>query len=186
MKRRFKRTAAAGLIIGLLLLQSGPLAGQESNVEYQVKAAFLYNFAKFIDWPPTAFLRPDDPFTICLAGDPFAGALDKVIQGEVLNGRKLSIRRMTAADSAAGCQIVYVAPMQERRYAETNAVPLNSPILTVGETEDFINNGGMIRFIQTGHRIQFQINADAVSRTSLKVSSRLLRLAEIVRPKDKS
>lgn len=184
MKRRFQCTAA--IMIGLLVLESRPLGGQDSTVEYQVKAAYLYNFAKFVDWPPTAFLRPDDPFTICLAGDPFGGALDKVIQGEVLNGRKLTIRRIAATDSTAGCQIVYVDPFQDRRYEETNAVPLNSPILTVGETEDFINNGGMIRFIKSGHRIQFQINADAVSRASLKVSSRLLRLAEIVRPKDKS
>ncbi len=158
-------------------------AAQTSTVEYEVKGAFLYNFAKFVDWPPQAFAGAGDPFTFCIAGDAFAGALEKVLDAETLNGRRLAVRRIAPDDKLQGCQIIYVAA-SAGRYPQVTTLS-NAPVLTVGETEDFIDSGGMIRFIQTGHRVQFQINTEAADRASLRLSSKLLRLAEIVRPKGK-
>src|SRR5262245_39798930 len=134
MKQRLALAVSAVLTTCLALLGGLESHAQSSTVEYQVKAAFLYNFAKFVDWPSAAFGRPDDPFTICLAGDPFAGALEKVIQGEALNGRRLAVRRIAPAESIQGCQIMYVDSSQDRRYSEMNATVANAPILTVGET----------------------------------------------------
>ncbi len=186
MKRSCSPAILAGVFIGLLLMNVCALVSQNSAVEYQVKAAFLFNFAKFIDWPSQAFPRASDPFTICLAGDPFGSALEKTIQGETFNGRTLVIRRIAAGESLGGCQIVYVAVSEARRSMEIINAAANMPVLTVGETESFIRNGGMIRFTEAGHRIQFQINPDAAERASLRISSRLLRLADIVRSSERS
>jgi hypothetical protein len=144
----------------------------------------LFNFAKFVDWPPQSFAQPSDPLTICLGNPAFGAAVDKLIQGENLNGRRLAVRLTGSGESFRGCHIVYVDDDHGRHYSELAAIG-KEPILTVGETEDFINHGGMIRFVERGHRIQFQVNTSAVELASLKVSSRLLRLAEIVRPKGK-
>ena len=168
-----------------MLLDVSRAAPQQTSTEYQVKAAFLFNFAKFVEWPPQVFPRRDAPFTICIAGDPFEGALDKTVEGESLDGRPLLVRRVAAVEEIRGCQILYIAP-DARRSAELLSAAANAPILTVGETEDFINDGGIVRFIQETHRVHFQINPEAAERASLKVSSRLLRLAEIARPKPRA
>jgi len=152
-----------------------------ASTEYEVKATFLYNFAKFVDWPAQAVPGSGAAFTICLAGDPFEGALDRIIQGELLDGKPLMARRITASDDVQGCQIIYVAASEASRSRDIINAAANAPILTVGEADDFIDDGGMVRFVKTGGRIHFQINPDAAQRVSLKVSSRLLRLADIVR-----
>jgi len=183
MKGSF-RAAAKIVLIGLAALQVQPSAAQTSSVEYEVKAAFLYNFAKFVDWPARSFGRLNEAFTICVADEGFAGALEKVVQGETLNARRLAGRRIASPENMMGCHIIYIDSSRSRLIADMNALR-DTPVLTVGETEEFINEGGMIRFIETGHRIHFQVNADAIERSPLKLSSRLLRLAEFVRPKRK-
>jgi hypothetical protein len=159
---------------------------QTSTAEYDVKAVFLYNFAKFVEWPPQAFPSTAPSFTICLNGDPFRGALARTIEGETLDGKPLTVRRITGPGDERGCQILYVAASEAQRSREILAAAASAPILTVGETDNFINDGGIIRFVNVGGRIHFQINPDAAARVSLKVSSRLLRLAEIVRPGQRS
>ena len=182
-KRRFG--LAAAWCICTIAVDGSVATSQPASAEYQVKAAFLYNFAKFVVWPPQAFPSPDSPFTICLAGDPFEGALDRTVQGELLDRRPLMVRRIIPAEDLRGCQMIYVAP-NERRSEEIINAAANSPILTVGETDDFINEGGIIHFVKSGSRIHFQINPDAAERASLRVSARLLRLADIVRPRQRA
>jgi hypothetical protein len=185
-QQRFALAAAAVLSICIVLVDAPPSTSQDPAGEYQVKAAFLYNFAKFIEWPSRAFSRPDDPFTFCLLGDPFEGALERTIQGETLSGRQLAVRRMMPGENVRGCHIIYAGPSEARRSAEIINAAGSAPILVVGEAQDFINAGGMIRFTESGHRIRFEINPDAAERASLKVSSRLLRLADIVRPRQRA
>jgi hypothetical protein len=185
MKSRLSRAAALALSY-ICLASPGvpPAAPQTVSSEYEVKAAFLYNFARFVDWPSQAFPGEENsPFTLCLAGDPFEGALDKILQGETLDRRPLTVRRMSADNDIHGCHILYVGPSEARRVPEILNNLGNAPILTVGETDDFIDNGGIVRFVKTGSRIHFQINPDAAQSASLKVSSRLLHLADIVRPR---
>jgi hypothetical protein len=181
-----KRVSAFASIIVLWLsgLVIPAFAAQSPDAAHNVKAAMLFNFAKFVDWPPRAFPQTADPLTICLANPAFGAAVDKVIQGESLNGRRLAVRLTGSGESFRGCHIVYLDEAHVRQYSELAAIG-KEPILTVGETEEFINKGGMIRFIERGHRVQFQVNTTAVELASLKVSSRLLRLAEIVHPKGK-
>jgi hypothetical protein len=173
-----KRLVAAVVAI-LLNFSTSP--AQDAGVEYQVKAAFLFNFAKFVEWPTRVFPARNSPFTICLAGDPFQGAVEKTIVGETWNGRPLAVKRIDSGDEVTGCQLLYVSRSMARSM-DFLAAAANGPVLTVGETEDFISSGGIIRFTASGRRIRFEINPDAAERVSLRVSSRLLRLADIVRP----
>src|SRR5204863_4853915 len=91
-----------------ILLAIFPSTAQDTAVEYQVKAAFLYNFAKFIEWPNQAFPAADSPFTICLVDDPFHGAVEKAVQGEVWNGRPLSVKQIDSGGEVRGCHVVYI------------------------------------------------------------------------------
>jgi hypothetical protein len=179
MKQAFG--AALSILLGIY-----PSAIQDRPVEYQVKAAFLYNFAKFIEWPNRAFPARDSAFTICLADDPFHGAVERAIQGETWNDRSLVVKQIDSGSDVPGCQVVYISQSATQKGMEILMAAANGPILTVGERADFIAAGGIIRFTESGRRIRFEINPDAADRASLRVSSRLLRLADIVRPPTKA
>jgi hypothetical protein len=170
-------------VIFLAILIAQASLAQTPQVEYQIKATFLFNFAKYVEWPNQAFPHPDSPFMICLAGDPFEGAVEQTVAGERLDGRPFIVKHIVLGDNVRECHMLYIAASEARRSGEMIGAVRNLPILTVGEPEDFINTGGMIRFTENAHRIRFQINPDAAERASLKVSSRLLRLADIVRPR---
>jgi hypothetical protein len=186
MRRSLALAVGVLCAIGFALVEVPPYAAQSPSVEYQVKAAFLFNFAQFVQWPTQAFPAQDTPFTICLAGDPFAGALEKTVAGEKLNGRRIVLKQLSAADRPEGCHLVYVSPSETKRTADIIKAVGKTPVLTVGDSEDFISSGGMIRFTELAHRVRFEINPDAANRASLRVSSRLLRLADIVRPRQRA
>ena len=157
-----------------------PSAGQVAD-EYHVKAAFLYNFARFVDWPATAFRNPRDPFTICVLGaDPFDGALDETVGGKQVGDRAFRILRISEAAQANACQILFISSSERRRTAAIIAALPAAGVLTVGETDGFPASGGMINFtINDGH-VRFQVNRRAAERADLQISSRLLSLAQIV------
>src|SRR4030095_214066 len=175
-----KRLFGAGFTI---LLGIFPSTAQDRRVEYEVKAAFLYNFAKFIEWPDEAFPARDSAFTICLAYELLRAPVERAVQGEMWNGRPLSVKQIDSGDDVRGCQVVFISRSAAPKGMEILTAAMNAPVLTVGETADFIPAGGIIRFTENGHRIRFEINPDAADRASLRVSSRLLRLADIVRPR---
>ena len=184
-----KAIRAAILISILMVAQESVYSAQTSSSEGQVKAAFLYNFAQFIQWPNPAFADRDTLFTMCVMGDPFEGILEKAIEKETLNGRRIAVRRISSPDNLPGCHLIYIGRLESRRSAEVIEAADHIfaaeglAILTVGDSEDFINRGGMIRFIDAGDRVRFEINPEAAERVSLRVSSRLLQLADIVKPR---
>jgi YfiR/HmsC-like len=186
---RIRKLLVATLMLMSILTQCPPSLSQATSGEGQVKAAFLYNFAQFIQWPSQAFAERDTPFTICATGDPFEGVLEKTVEGKRLNGRRMVVRRMTPTDNMQGCHLVYIGRLESRRTTEVIKATDHIfaaegvPILTVGDSEDFINAGGMIRFTEIGDRVRFEINPEAAERVSLRLSSRLLRLADVVRPR---
>jgi hypothetical protein len=155
--------------------------GQATN-EYQVKAAFLYNFAKFVDWPPQSFHGPDDPITICIVGqNPFGRMLEDTVNGKTLDGRAFAVRNVPAVQQAAGCQILFVSS-SERKHLHSILESIKTPgILTVGESEGFAVSGGAINFKLEGGKLRFEINLDAAAKAGLQIRSNLLSLAEIVR-----
>jgi hypothetical protein len=162
---------------------AGPLApdcrAEDLSLEYQVKAAFLLNFTRFIEWPATAFADAGSPFTMCVLGkDPFARALDDVIEGETAGGRKLSIRRINEPPAPRACQIVFIDAGDKDLRKIISA--LGPGVLTVGEGAGFVREGGIIGFVIDNRRVRFDINQSAADRAELKLSSKLLSVARAV------
>jgi hypothetical protein len=147
--------------------------------EYQVKAVFLYNFAKFVEWPATAFEKPQTPYTICVLGaDPFGEVLD-IAAAESVQGRRMTVRRMVDLKGISGCHILFVASSERSRRAAIFEALGKFPTLTVGEDEDFVRAGGCMRFFLLEDKVRFEINMEATERARLKISAKLLSVARV-------
>jgi hypothetical protein len=147
--------------------------------EYQVKALDLFNFTKFVDWPATSFTDEHSPFGICVLGDdPFGKFLDRILEGEEINGRKLVIQRIRRAPEEKSCQILFVSG-SEKEVSKTLS-PLGPGVLTVGEGDEFRRAGGVITFIIENRHVRFDINQRAAGNARLVISSRLLKVARTV------
>jgi hypothetical protein len=155
--------------------QSGETTG------YKVKTAFLFNFAKFIEWPPSSFATPQSPFTFCVLGqDPFGSILTDTLQGKVIRDRPLAVRRLKDKSEARSCQIVFVSSSESPHLPEIVETLRGGNVLLVGETNRFAASGGTIEFTLEDDRVRFAINTDAAGRSGLKFSSKLLALAKLV------
>jgi hypothetical protein len=147
--------------------------------EYQVKAAYLLNFTKFISWPADAFPDERAPFSICILGDdPFEGALDQLVRGEVVQGRKLVVQRIRRAPKPGSCQELFVSRSEREVPAALDG--LGNGVLTVSDRPDFIHEGGIIMFVIEDRHVRFDINQRAAVSASLTISSRLLNVARSV------
>ncbi|MGD0694030.1 MAG: YfiR family protein [Terriglobia bacterium] len=164
---------------------TGALAQSREASEYQVKAAFLYNFAKFVEWPPDPSSDLSDPITICVIGhDPFGTVLDEAVRGKTVSGHRLVIRRSKPGQSWTGCQIAFISSAEGKDLPSILESSKGSGVLTVGEMEGFAQRGGMINFVIEQERVHFEVNVEAAERAGLKISSKLLSLAKIVREQD--
>jgi len=175
--RRLRRTsllaAGATLLVGVVTHAEPPAD------EYRLKAAFLYRFPEFVAWPSSA-LEGRQTFDLCvLEPNPFGDALDALAEGESLDGRPVVVRHVKA-DGASGCQVLYLSdrfanrPALIRRLAQT-------PVLTVGESPHFLDEGGVIQLRLVSGRVRFDVDTDAAERAGLRLSAQLLRLAVTVR-----
>jgi hypothetical protein len=157
--------------------------GARAESEYDVKAAFLFKFTKFVEWPATAFAGPDAPFVIGIIGhDPFEGGLDRLIEGNTTGNRRLEVRHINATDAAAlrACQMIFVSAPEQRRLPGILAALQNRPVLVVGESEGFASSGGMFGFALRESHLGIEINSAAARQARLKISSQLLNLAKLV------
>jgi len=153
-----------------------------SYTEYQVKAAFLYNFARFVDWPADAFRESESPFRIGIFGEnSFGTTLEQLVAGKNVKGRPLTVVRFERVQDIEDCQILFVGAGQVGRISQVLAKVGTSAILTVGEVDGLARRGGIINFVLRENRVRFQVNVDAAERAHLRISSKLLKLAEIVR-----
>lgn len=172
---------ALALVLLLILAERAWAAGSE--LEYKVKAAFLFNFAKFVEWPSDSFSAPGEPVTLCILGDdPFGESLDAVVRGESLNGRPFVVHRTRDLREARGCHVVFVPGSESRRHGEILATLRGTGVLTVGEGPGFLSEGGVIRFVLDQNRVRFEVNLDAAGAHRLRLSSKLLRLARRIYP----
>jgi hypothetical protein len=153
----------------------------QAPTEYQVKAAFLYNFARFVEWPPRAFASASAPIDVCVLGeDPFGEALNRVLAGKMLGERPMMERRGKKLRELGGCEILFISGSERERVGEILEELRTAPVLTVGESEEFAARGGGVQFTLEDNHVHFIINVDATERAGLKVSSRLLSLAHVV------
>lgn len=149
--------------------------------EFQVKAAFLYNFAQFVDWPPNVLDGPNSPLIIgILGGDPFGSYLDELARGESVNGHPLVIRRFKSVAQIDRCHVLFISGTEGYHASQVAAALRGRSILTVCDWEGFAREGGMIRFVTEHNRIRLRINLEAARAAGLTISSKLLRSAEQV------
>jgi hypothetical protein len=149
--------------------------------EYDLKAAFLYNFASFVDWPPQAFHDDDAPFVIGILGhDPFGPVLDEMVRGEWAKNRPLVVRRLARPAEIPHCQIVFISRSEASRIAEVLRYCVGRAVLTVADLPGFVELGGMIGFSNEGNRVLLQVNPRAAAAVELVISSKLLRVAHHV------
>ena len=168
----------------LLTVAGSDLPAQTARAsEYRLKAVFLFNFAQFVDWPPEAFPDSQAPLVIGVLGDdPFGGFLDETVRGEHLGGRPFEIRRSQSVDEIKPCLLLFISQSEGNRVEEILASLKHRPILTVSDGDGFAGRGGMIQFVTDRNRIRLKINLRAAQGANLTISSKLLRVAEVVQP----
>ena len=144
--------------------------------EYQVKALFLYNFVKFVEWPASSEVQ-GAPYTLCVLGkDPFEGQLERAVEGKIFNGHPLATRRINDTREAYSCQILFISASEVGRGSEIVRILANWSVLTVGDSDKLWGQGVMINLLMDGQKVHFRVNQDAAERAFLKISSKLLQL----------
>ncbi|HXT10993.1 MAG TPA: YfiR family protein [Candidatus Angelobacter sp.] len=184
-----KNLASVRYVCSLLLLAffaalAGPVAARAESAlqrEYEIKAAYLYNFINYIDWPEDAFPAPGGTITIGIVGQsPFDAALE-VLNGKQIKGRTVALKQITDTKELDQCQIVFINSSEKARLPELLEKLKDSRALTVSEIDGFAQQGGIINFISEHNKVRFEINPDAARRLGLNISSELLKLAKVVK-----
>jgi len=173
----------AALLSAVLLVpgEVQPAAAQGSAEEYQVKAAFIFHFAQLVEWPAGALNASDQSINLCIFDDePQRKQLQSTIEGKPVGTRVLHVRILDQDQNIQGCNILFLSRDEGRRQVGILRRVRDLPVLTVGETDDFLADGGMIHFHLDGDKIRFDINATPADSSHLKISSRLLLLATSV------
>jgi hypothetical protein len=170
------------LLTAALLAAPGRAAWTQPAVsESDIKAAFLYNFTKFVEWPSAAFADARSPLKICVLGeDPFGKTL-RALMDEEVGGRPLSLLRLDNLSNPAACHVLFISRSEKKRLPQILASLDDAPVLTVGDTPEFFEQGGIINFILEGSKVRFEINQEAAERAGIKISSKLLALARHVK-----
>ena len=176
-----KTRCLAGFVLCMLFIASA----QPSATEYQVKAAYLLDFGKFVTWPAAAAPKNSEAFSICVLGDdPFGPILDNTVRGEKINGKPVTARRVRTIQQATGCHVLFVSDSGERLSRKTISALNKSGMLTVSDAHGFWENGGIIQFVYSGNRIRFEVNLDAAREAGITLSSELLKVARAVHGKN--
>jgi hypothetical protein len=169
------------LLLTIHLVAAPQGRAQVALTEYQVKAAYLFNFLKFVEYPSESFADPLAPIVIGIVGDdPFGSALPQVVTGKTVQGRDLVLRSYRAGEDLRGAHILFISASEKKRLPVILSSLHGSSVLTVSDMEGFLDAGGMVQFLNENGRVRFAINVDATSRARLKLSSKLLSLAKVV------
>jgi YfiR/HmsC-like len=170
------------LSLGCAVCMVGRADGSLS--EYQVKALFLLNFAKYVDWPAASLAETNGPFTIGVFGEnKFGDDLQKVVAGKNVGGRGLAVRQIESAGDAGKCSILFISGSEKEHLAEILDRVKDAPVLTVGESEEFFKQGGGIKFTMKEGKVRLEVNLESTRRAHLQISSKLLKVADTVKGK---
>jgi len=153
-----------------------------ARAESEIKAAFVYNFVKFVQWPEAAFARPQSPIVLCLIGDEGVEAAFATVDHKVAHGREVQVRRPVRLEDARTCHILFIAEAERARVAPALLAVAGASVLTISDADHFAENGGVIGLYRLDDRIQFSVNLERARGASLQISSQLLKLARIVAP----
>jgi hypothetical protein len=169
------------VVCGLLLLGGLDVSAQTApSKEYQIKAVFLFNFVQFVEWPPAAFAGADTPLVIGILGDdPFDTYLDETVRDEKVANRPLEIQRYRRVDDIKTCHVLFISRSETSRLEQVLSSLKDRHLLIVGDADDFVQRGGMIRLATAQNKIRLIVNVEAARAANLTISSKLLRSAEL-------
>ncbi len=171
-------------LLAALIVSYSNLPAAASTSEYEVKAAFVFNFAKFVEWPSRAFESSNSPLIIAIFGsDQLADALEPAVKNETIGGRRIVVRRTKHVRDIIGCHIVFIGRSGKSEIGRIIDSVKGSNVLTIGETDGFARRGGIINFFVQDQKVRFEINNNNARHAGLKISSKLLNLAKIVEDK---
>ena len=167
-----------------MVATSARAADEPLASEYQVKAAFLINFPKYVEWPDNAFADKNSPVVIGMLGETrVTGELQKIITGRTVNGHGFVLKQLNSIEEVIGCHIVFIAADQQQHAPDFLAKLKNTSVLTVGESDDFLDNGGIVNLARRDHKIALEVNLAAAANARIKISSKLLSVASVVKGK---
>lgn len=177
------RSSQAGLILAIILGFSVPGASSGPPIEeYQLKAAFLFNIAKFVEWPADKFHGAKDPIVLCVLGaNPFGDTLEQAAHGISIEDRKFVVRSISDQKQTGSCHILFISSSERKRLRAVLAEIASSGILTVGDIEGFAAEGGVVNLKLEGDKVRIGINVEAAEHEKIRISSKLLSLAQIVK-----
>jgi len=168
-------------LICLLLMCNTPIQAQSGSKEHQLKAAFLFNFTKFVEWDAASFDSPDAPLVIGILGsNAFGNEVEHAVKGRKVNGRPLVVRKLRSAGEARGTHLLFISSEEDGHAAGIINSVRGAPVLTVGESAAFARAGGAITFAIESGKVRFDINTTAAERASVRISSQLQKLARSV------
>ena len=177
-------TAPRRSFVGLIVVSIATLVclpartAAQQGLEYEVKAAFLYNFISFVTWPSTTFAAPSDPLRVCVVGaDPFGSVLDRTMEGGSSGTHPLIVERVRDEGGLSRCAVVFVPRAADARASAVIRAVASRAVLTIGESPEFLEKGGMINFVLEGGKVRFDVNVPTAAARGLVLSSRLLRVA---------
>jgi len=169
------------VVVGLVIAAAaGAGVGAQGVAEPALKAAFLFNFVRFANWPED-LLAPTAPIVLCVTDVEMGSALENLVAGRTIDQHALTVKRVKLDGSARGCTALYAGKLDRRKAKDLLGVLQGTSVLTVGDAEDFATAGGMIGLFVDAGRMRFAINLDAVERSRLRLSAQVLSLAKIVR-----
>jgi hypothetical protein len=183
------RLGAIGKIVfcSLLLCDQNRASTQQNDQKpdrplkptaYEVKAAYLYNFGKFVEWPAKVKAGNNEPFMICVLGkDPFGASLDATIAGEAIDGRSVLAKRLSKPQEALNCRVLFISSSEDVQLKEILSTLEKASVLTVSDMSQFTRRGGMIQFVDDANRVRFEVNLMVAERAGLTLSSQLLKVA---------
>ncbi len=182
VNQRLLARVTALVLVGVMFGALGLSAQKSRPREYEVKATYLYNFARFVEWPATAEAAKSRAFAICVIGqDPFGAALDAVVLGETIDGKAVLARRVMKPQDAVSCHVLYISSSENGRLKEILAAIDKAGVLTVSDIPQFSQRGGMIQFVEESNKIRFEVNLASAGAAGLTLSSELLKVAVTVR-----
>lgn len=168
------------LIIGFMACTPCVCAEEPEFSEYEIKAGFIYNFAKFVEWPPEVSRDENKPLALCISGaNPFGNSI-AAINNKTVQNRRLETRALGRSRDFKGCNIVFISSSEKEILPQLLEVLRNSPVLTIGDARDFAQNGVMINLVMDGNKVRFDINAESARRARISISSKLLKLARTI------
>jgi len=175
---------ALAAVVSILPVDQSRAQSEDQASEYRVKAAFLYKFGSYVEWPDGAFAREDSPVAIGVIGaDALAEELAQIVAGRSVNGRPVSVRRLRAGDPPVGLQVLFIGREHGGRLAEILASVKGRPLLTVTESDQALDLGSVINFVVVDDKVRFDVALVPAELGNLRISARLLAVArKVVKP----